>query len=145
MRGVHQSGFYVSIASVTPDGWPHLAPVGSMMLGEPGQAILFQKYLRQSPRNWAHEERICIMGVNSSRWLWARALLLGRFPQPPGFRVQARVIGPPRAARPEEIKRFQRRVGLLRYTPGGHALWGKMSVVRDLRLEKFLPLQIGSL
>jgi len=144
VRATFLSSYHFAVATVGPDGAPHVAPMGSLLLGEPGHAIVFQKFIRQTPRNWESDPKVCILGVDSSRWLWLRALFTGRFPTLPAFRLRGEVVGPPRPATPEEIRRFRRRLGWLARTRGGDALWGGMAVVRDLRLDEWLPVQMGS-
>lgn len=143
---VFWSGFHFAIASVTPEGAPHVTPIGSLMLdARPGRAFFFQEFTRQLPLNLEADSRICILGVNSGLAFWLGALLRGKFPRRPAFRLTGRVVGPPRPARSEELGRWRRRLRLLSWTPGYQALWGRLTTVRDVEIDQLLPVHLGTM
>ncbi len=139
---VARAGF-CAVASVNADGSPHLTPIGSVWLDrEVGKAMLFQRFTRKLPENAQREERICLLATRNDAWFWIKALLSGRFSEPPGVRIFAR-LGPPRAARAEEIARFHNRMKLFRWTRGFRLLWADLRLARDLEIESVAPVVIG--
>jgi len=139
------SSFHFAIASVGADGWPHVTPIGSLMLGDAPRAVYFEEFPVALPDNTRRDPRVCILGVNSSPLFWLRSLARGRFATPPAFRLRARVLGEPREVTPEELRRWERRVRLLRRLRGYGLLWGRMRRVRDLEIEAVLPVELGQM
>ena len=90
------SSFHFAVATVGADGEPHVTPIGSVVLTEPGRGFYFEEYPTRLPRNLRHDPRVSILAVNSSRGFWLRTLLFGRFPAPPAVRLRGRVVGEPR-------------------------------------------------
>ena len=89
-REAFSSSLHFSLASVNADGSPHVTPIGSVLLGEPGRGLYFEVFTRELPRNVHRDSRMCILAVNSSWGLWLRALWAGRFPHPPAVRLIVR-------------------------------------------------------
>ena len=81
------SSFHYSIATVSPNGMPHVAPIGSILLLEPGRGIYFEEFPKRMPSHFEENSNVCVLGVNSSRWYWLGALLRGRFEKPPAVRL----------------------------------------------------------
>jgi hypothetical protein len=125
------SSFHYSIATVTPNGTPHVTPIGSVVLLEPGRGIYFEEFPGRMPSHFADNANICVMGVNSGRWFWLRSLLRGDFETPPAVRLYG-VAGVRRKATEQEFARFTRRIRSVRFTRGHRMLWSKMSMVREL-------------
>ena len=96
------SSLHYSMASVTEDGAPHITPIGSLLLREPGHAIYFEEFTRHMPQNFQRDNRVCVLAVNSGLWFWVKALLRGRFSSPPALRLHG-TVGDPRKGTPEEI------------------------------------------
>ena len=69
---------------------PCVTPIGSVALTEPGRGFYFEEFPTRLPRNLRRDPRVSILGVNSSRLFWLRALLFGRFPAPPAIRLGGR-------------------------------------------------------
>lgn len=143
MRRAQSSSLHSAIASVGADGHPHVTPIGSVMLTEPGRGVYLDVLNVQLARNIDHDPRLTLLAVDSRRRTWLTALLRGRFDTPPGFRL----IGTASAARPLsdfERERFQRRVRLALRTKGGRLLWndGSKYQARDLTFTAVAPVRI---
>jgi uncharacterized protein len=74
-----RSSFHFSVATVTEDGEPHVTPIGSLILGEPGHGFYFEEFPQHLPRNLGSNKKICVMAVNSNKWYWLKSLVMGRF------------------------------------------------------------------
>ena len=86
-RDTFASCSHYAIASVDKDGTPHVTPIGSLMLTEPGKGIYFEKFTSQLPKNYRHNPNITVLAVNSGRWFWLKSLLSGKFKQTPAIRL----------------------------------------------------------
>ncbi len=139
-----RSSLHYSIASVTEDGAPHVTPIGSLLLREPGHAIYFEAFTQHMPHNFRHNEKVCVLAVNSGLWFWVKALLRGRFSAPPAIRLHG-TVGAPRKAAPDEIERWARRVRRVRRTKGHAIMWANMATVRDIRFSKVEGIHIGAM
>jgi len=137
------SSFHFAIATVGADGEPCVTPIGSVVLTEPGRGFYFEEFPTRLPRNLRRDPRVSILGVNSSRLFWLRALLFGRFPAPPAIRLSGRVVGEPRDATAGELALWQRRVSSLRRLRGYALLWGRLRRVRDLEIDIAEPVLLG--
>lgn len=139
------SSFHFAIATVGADGEPFVTPIGSVVLTEPGRGFYFEVFTTRLPKNLQREPRISILGVNSGRLFWLRALLFGRFPAPPAVRLRGRVVGEPRKATAREVALFQRRVRPFRRLRGYALLWGRLQrgQVRDLEIDSAEPVLLG--
>lgn len=143
LRHTHRSTLHCAVASVGPDGRPHVTPIGSVMATEPGRAIYLDVYNAELSRNIDRDPRITVMAVDSGRRTWLTALLRGRFDSPPGVRL----VGTASAARPltdDERDRFRRRVRAALRTRGGHQLWGRGGHLRarDLVFSDVVPVRL---
>lgn len=138
------SSFHYSIASVDPQGFPHVTPIGSLMLGEPGKAIYFEEFTAQLPVNLDHNPQVCVLAVNSNRWFWLKSLFKGQFKQYPSIRLIGKA-GVKRAATSSEIARWHRRIRVTRSTKGFNLLWKNMSQVRELEFNQVKPINIGAM
>ncbi len=139
-----KSSFHFSIATVTDNGEPHVTPIGSLILGEPGHGIYFEKFPQHLPRNLASNKKICVLAVNSSKWFWFKSLLAGRFTSPPAVRLHG-VVGALREASDTEITLWQKRVKLVSFSKGHAMIWRGMTMVRDIEFTRIEPVQIGEM
>lgn len=139
---VFRSSLHFSIASLNQDGTPHVSPIGSLLFLEPGKAIYFEILTQQLPMNLDAGSPVTILGVDSRRRLWLRALATGRFSTPPAIRMSG-TAGPKREATPEEIRRFKRKLGPLKILKGYGMLWGGLRYVREINLTQIHPVNIG--
>jgi len=135
---------HFSVASVNAQGEPHVTPIGSLILGEAGKGIYFEKFTRQLPKNYQHSKRVCVMAVNSSRWFWLKSLLAGRFQRPPALRLYG-AVGELRPATDKELALWQKRVHSARFTKGHKLMWREMSMVRDITFDRVEAVNIGKM
>ena len=75
------------MATVTPEGHPHVTPIGHVFFRDDMTGYYFDAYSQAMPRNLANNPRICLMGVTTSKRLWLPALIRGQFGAPPGVRL----------------------------------------------------------
>ena len=129
------SSMHFSVATVSPNGRPHVTPIGSVLLQEPGRGIYFEEFPRRMPSHFNGNARVCVLAVNSSRWFWLGALLRGRFPRPPAVRLYGEV-GSRRRATAQERRWWLRRVRRVRFTRGHRLLWSSMGMVRELHFTE---------
>ena len=139
-----RSSFHFAIASVGPEGAPHVTPIGSLMLGRPGHGFYFEEFTRRLPQNLQGDRRVCVLAVNSSRWFWIRSLIRGRFVEPPAVRLYG-IAGDTREASDEEIALWQRRVRRASFSKGHGILWASMIRVRDIRITGVEPVHLGEM
>ena len=62
------SSFHFSIATVDENGKPHVTPIGSLILGNPGHAIYFEEFPNKLQNNLKTSKHVSILAVNSSKW-----------------------------------------------------------------------------
>ena len=142
----YKYSFHCAIASVNEDGSPHITPIGSLILVEPGRGFFFEAFTVQLPRNLERDPRICAMAVDSSPFLWARALLGGRFPVPPSVRLMG-VVGPRQRATAKEIGLWKRRIRFFRFMKGYGLMWADkyLKYVRYIDFDTFEPADLRAM
>jgi hypothetical protein len=139
---VFGSSLHFAISTINPDGTPHVTPIGSLILTDPGKAYFFEVFTQKLPRNLDIGSPVAVLGVISSSQLWLRSLLTGRFSCPPAFRLLGEA-GQRRASTPEERARWRRKVRLVKWTRGNELLWGNLDVVRELHFHTVQPVEMG--
>jgi hypothetical protein len=137
-----KTNFYVSMATLNPDGTPHIAPIGSLMLNENCQGYFWEEFPRNTPRNLERNQAICIMAINNGKWFWLKSLFLGSFKTWPGIRLYG-TAGPKRKGTPEELARWRNRVKPAKATKGYKLLWEQGQWVRDVYFDRFEPVRTG--
>ncbi len=143
-REAFRSSFHYSVASLGEDGAPHLTPVGSVLLTEPGRGIFFDIFTAQLGKNLDNDPRVCVMAVNSGKRFWLRSLARGRFARHPALRLYG-TAGPRRDATSEEQARFRKRIRPARRLRGHDLLWRDLSHVRDLTFHTIVPVRVGAM
>jgi hypothetical protein len=143
-RDSFKSSFHYAVATVGEDGQPHITPIGSLILGEPGRGFYFEKFARQLPANIANNRRICVLAVNSSLWFWLKSLLLGRFGRLPAVRLYG-VANELRKADERELAQWRRRVRRVRFSRGYRLMWRDMSMVREIEFDRIEPVTVGAM
>lgn len=133
------SSIYCSIGTVSPDGTPHITPVGTFFLGEEPTGYFFDHYAKALGENIDQNPNVCVMAVNAGRGFWFRSLLSGRFVSPPGVRLYGRA-GPIREATAEEIAKIEKRVKPARWMKGARLLWTDFTHVRDIEFTSYKPV-----
>ena len=143
-RRAFRSSFHYAMATVGENGAPHLTPIGSVLLNDPGRGIFFDIFSSQLSQNLDRDPRVCVMAVDSGKSFWLASLIRGRFTAPPALRLTG-TAGPRRPATPSEQQRWLRRVRPLRRLKGHQALWGDLTHVRDLTFHTAIPVQLGTM
>lgn len=139
-----QTSFHFAVATVNPDGTPHVTPIGSMILRDNGKGFFFEEFLGATARNFLNDRRICVLAVHTSRWLLLKSLLLGRFTSLPAIRLTG-TVGEKREATPEEMRLFHKRVGRYHFLKGYDLLWSRLQYVRDVTFDAALPVRAGAM
>ena len=141
---VFGSSLHFTIATTNHDGTPHVTPIGSLILTDPGKAYFFEVFTRQLSRNLDIGSPVAVLGVISSSRLWFPSLIAGHFSYPPAFRLLG-MAGERRSSTPAERAHWERKVRLLRWTRGYDLLWGNLNVVRELHFDRLQPVQLGQM
>ena len=136
------SSLHFSVASIDQDGNPHVTPIGSFILGEPGKAIYFEEFTRKLPVNCEAQNRICVLAVNSNRLFWVKSLVSGKFADPPAVRLYG-TLGNKRIATETEIKLWRKRVRVFSFTKGHRVMWQNMKTVREVEFNRCEQVNIG--
>lgn len=139
-----RSSFHYAIATVKENGEPQVTPIGSLILGQPGEGFYFERFTRNLPKNIDNNSRICVLAVNSSRWFWMKSLWSGKFAALPAIRLygSAQELRP---ATEHEIALWQKRVHSVRHTKGHKLMWSEMNMVRTIRFDRIEPVHVGSM
>ena len=133
------STVYCSIATINPDGTPHITPVGTVFLRDDQSGYFFDHYAEALGKNIDQNPNVCIMAVNAGRFFWLRSLLKGRFVAPPGVRLYGKV-GRMREATSEEIEKIVKRVKPSQWMKGARLLWSDFTDVRDIEFTHYKPI-----
>lgn len=139
-----KTSLHYAMATVNEDGSPHVAPVGSLVLGDNNKGVYFEKYLRGTPANLKRDKRVCVLAVISSKPALIKSLFQGRFSVPPAVKLIG-TVGERREATEEEIRLFRKRVGSFRMLKGYGLLWGDVKYVREIHFSSFEPVDCGSM
>ncbi|MCH9647475.1 MAG: pyridoxamine 5'-phosphate oxidase family protein [Deltaproteobacteria bacterium] len=143
IRRIFARSFYASMATVNEDGFPHVTPIGSLLLHrEPGRGFWFEIFTTHLPSNLDRDSRLCAMAVDTRLSLWGRALVSGQFPRAPGIRLSG-LAGARREATAREQELFERRVRLVRWTRGYKLLWSRFGEGREVTFDRALPIRLG--
>lgn len=129
-----------AIATVSPDGAPNIAPIGTVFLHDAPGGFFFDRHTTATAENLAHNPAICLLAVNAAKPLWLRSFLRGRFAAAPGVRLYG-TAGPLRAATAAEINAVYHRIGFMRRLPGGRLIWNDFTHVRELSFTGFRPVR----
>ena len=73
------SCLHFSIASVDSNNIPTNTPIGSLFLNHDQTGFYFEKYPTKLPLLYNSNNTICVLGVNSSKWLWIKSLFKNKF------------------------------------------------------------------
>lgn len=141
-RDSFKTSFHYAIATVAENGEPHVTPIGSLILGKPGEGFYFEKFTRHLPENIGKNNRVSVLAVNSSRWFWLKSLLGGKFHMPPAVRLQG-TAQELRPATEREMALWRKRVNSVRFTKGHKLMWSEMSMVRTIKFDRIEPVHIG--
>jgi uncharacterized protein len=137
------SSFHCSIATVNPDGSPHVTPIGSLVLDpvEP-KGFYVEEYLRQMSANIERHHRVSILAVNSSKLFWLKSLFKGEFAMPPAVRLNG-AAGRRREATAAEMALWQKKIRPFRRLKGYELLWKNMKHIREIQFDTVEPVNTG--
>jgi uncharacterized protein len=133
---------YCVFATVDDDGSPRVAPYSSLILAENKLGFYFDEFSLHLSKNLERDKKICILLLTNSKWFWVKAVLFGKFDHAPGIRLTA-TVGERREATTQEINRFKRPLGRLKFFKGYKPLWGVMKYGRDIFFESFELVKCG--
>jgi hypothetical protein len=139
-----RSNFYISIASVDTDNHPTVTPIGSFFLNDDLTGFYFEKFPSKLPQHASDNPHVCLLGVNSGRSFWLKALFRKKFTNHPGIKLYG-TLGVRRKATKKEIDRLNRRMKTTRWLKGHAYLWKKMEVVREIELNKAEKVNLGQM
>ena len=141
------SSLHFSVGSVGANGEPVVTPIGSVLLHEePGRASYFELYSHGLGARLTADPRLCVVAVDSSRWLWLRALWRGRFPRLAAIRLRGRAEASLRPADDDERQRMLKRIRGVRRLKGGRLLWSDFDCpVRDIWIDDVNTVGLGKL
>lgn len=134
----------VQIASVDEDNCPTMTPIGSLFLGENGQAFFCNRFPENLNRNMKTNNRVCVIAMNGSKWFWMKSLFKGRFAGCPGIKLYGR-ISPGRKITDAEKEQWEKVVKPYRWMKGYDLLWKDMAHASDIRFETFEYLKVGKM
>lgn len=134
----------VAIASVDKDNNPTVTPIGSMFLNGNQTGCYFEKYPSKLPQHATENKNICVLGVNSGKWFWIKALYKLRFKTYPAIKLYGE-LGEKRRATEIEISRLKKRMKPTKLLKGNAYLWGDMAFVREIKFHKAEVVNIGKM
>ncbi len=137
-----RSNFFVSIASVDSENNPTVTPIGSLFLNDDQTGFYFEKFPSKLPDHARNNPKVCLLGVNSGRLFWVKALFRGKFSDHPAIKLYGE-LGQRRKATDKEIDRLNRRMQITRGLKGNTFLWKKMEFVREIRFTKAEKINLG--
>ncbi|MFD0862727.1 hypothetical protein ACFQ1M_10975 [Sungkyunkwania multivorans] len=135
---------HVAIASVDAENNPTTTPVGSLFLNADQTGFYFEKFVTKLPVNATTNNKICVLGVNSNRWLWIRSLYEGRFRQYPALKLYGE-LGALKKASDAQIRALARRVRRTKDLKGHKYLWDDMIYVREVTFTKAEKINLGKM
>ena len=138
------SSMHCAIATVSREGEPHVTPIGSLFLTQTCKGFYFEEYVVHMKRNIEHNQRVCVMALNSSKYFWLKALIRGRFNEPCSIRLMG-IAGVKRDATSQELKLFEKVTAPVKWTRGYKLLWGNLKTVRDIRFDSCELVQTGKM
>ena len=138
------SSLSCSIASVNKSGEPNVTPIGSLVLKNDFSGYFFDKFTNTLSNNLDHNNKICVLLVNSGKWFWLKSLLKNKFIKPSGLKLSG-TAGKKRKALEEEIEVFRKRIQPLKIFRGYHTLWDNLEYVRDIKFTEYYPVFTGKM
>ena len=138
------SNFYVSIASVDSENNPTVTPIGSLFLNDNQTGFYFEKFPSKLPEHAKSNPKVCLLGVNSGRIFWIKALFKEKFADFPAMKLYGE-LGEIREATEKETKRLNRRMKATNGLKGNTYLWKKMEFVREIKFTKIEKINLGKM
>jgi hypothetical protein len=138
------SNFYVSVASVDSENNPTVTPIGSLFLNDNQTGFYFEKFPSKLPEHAKVNPKVCLLGVNSGRIFWVKALFKEKFADFPAIKLYGE-LGEKRKATEKEIARLNRRMKATKGLKGNTYLWGEMEFVREIKFRKAEKINLGKM
>lgn len=138
------SSLHVSMATVNEAGEPHMAPIGSLILGENCDGYYLEEFPVRLSRDLDRKSPVSVLAVNSDLNFWMTSLTEGKFKSYPGFRLTGRSLGRRRATA-EEVETWHQRVRFAEGLKGHDIMWKNMKTVRLLKFESCCPVLCGEM
>ncbi|WP_422348527.1 pyridoxamine 5'-phosphate oxidase family protein [Flagellimonas sp.] len=138
------SNFHISIASVDSENNPTVTPIGSLFLNDNQTGFYFEKFPSKLPKHARKNPNVCLLGVNSGRMFWIKALFKNKFSDYPAIKLYGK-LGEKREATEKEIKRLNRRMKVTKGLKGNATLWGDMQFVREIKLTRAEKVNLGKM
>ena len=139
-----RTSFHVSVASICSDNQPTITPIGSLFLNQDQTGFYFEKFPTKLPK-YAHiNNKVCVLGVNSSQWFWLWSLMRGKFGQYPAIKLYGK-LGKNRPATEPEVSRLRMRMKATNGTKGNKYLWSDMDSVREVEFQQAEMINLGKM
>ncbi len=138
------SSLHISIASVDSENNPTVTPIGSLFLNDNQTGFYFEKFPSKLPEHAKTNPRVCLLGVNSRRLFWIKALFREKFSDYPAIKLYGE-LGDKRKATEREIGRLNRRMEITKGLKGNTYLWKNMEFVREIRFNKAEKINLGKM
>jgi hypothetical protein len=132
------------IATVNEDGCPNITPIGSICLRDNQTGYYFEEFTQKMPKNFEHNNRICVLIDNTGVIFWLKAIFKGKCPSTPGIRLYG-TVGERRIGSEEEIAAFKNKVKVLRKRKIYKIVWKNMKYLREIHFDSFEPVTVGSM
>ena len=138
------TSLHVSIAFVEKDTAPNVTPIGSLFLNDDQSGFFFEKFTSNLPSESDKGKKICVLGVNSNKWFWVKALYREKFSDSPAIKLFGQ-LGARKKATDRQIRALKRRMRFTRMMKGHHYLWGDMHFVREIYFTKADKIKLGKM
>jgi len=138
------SNLHISIASLDSENNPTVTPIGSLFLNDNQTGFYFEKFPSKLPEHAKTNPKVCLLGVNSRRLFWIKALFREKFSDYPAIKLYGE-LGEKRKATEREISRLNRRMKITKGLKGNTYLWKKMEFVREIRFNKAEKINLGKM
>ena len=131
-----------AIATVNENGSPNITPIGSLCLRDNQTGYYFEEFSQKMPKNFEHNNRICVLAINPGMIFWMKSFFKGLCPSTPGVRLYG-TVGERRIGSEEEIASFLDRVKRLRKRKVHEILFKNMKYLREIKFDSFEPINLG--
>lgn len=138
------TSLHYSIASVDKDNNPTITPIGSLFLNDNRTGFYFERYPSNLPKNYIYNKNICVLAVNSSKWLWLKSLYKNKFTAHTAIKLYG-TLGDKRQANDNEIRALKQRMRATNRLKGHKYLWDNMNMVRDIVFTQAEKINLGEM
>lgn len=139
-----QSSLHFAVASVDAQGYPHITPIGSLILRDDYTGYYFEELPMHLPENLKAHKQVSVLALNSDQSYWASSLVSGKFETYPGIRLMG-ITSERREGSNEEIDVWQQKVKFAQGLKGHDILWKEMKKVRDIQFTGVKPVLCGEM